>query len=261
MLVAPAPLPTMMSMRKSSIARYSISSAERAMRCTSSMKSTSPGVRLDSSAARSPGVLDRRTAGHAAAAGRSRARRSSRAWSCRARAGPTAGCGRPGAAGCAPRPAAAAADRAPSAARRTRRGMPGRSAPSIASSASSTGSSASRSSSTGGLLARRTEGGERQAQEGGHGRALGRAGLLDGGRHGLGRRALAPAEADERLRRPARRRRVRRSALGARPRARRDDLAGELHDDELRGLRARCPTRGGTARRRRRRPPRRSARR
>ena len=66
MLVAPAPLPTMMSMRKSSIARYSISSAERAMRWISSMKRTSPGVRVDSSAARSPacwiaGPLDMRS--------------------------------------------------------------------------------------------------------------------------------------------------------------------------------------------------------
>ncbi len=63
---APAPLPTMMSMRKSSIARYSISSALRAMRWISSMNSTSPGTRLDSRAARSPacwmaGPLDMRS--------------------------------------------------------------------------------------------------------------------------------------------------------------------------------------------------------
>jgi len=56
----------MMSMRKSSIARYSISSALRAMRWISSMNSTSPGTRLDSRAARSPacwmaGPLDMRS--------------------------------------------------------------------------------------------------------------------------------------------------------------------------------------------------------
>ncbi len=54
MEVAPAPLPTMMSMRKSSIARYSISSALRAIRWISSMNSTSPGASDDSTAARSP---------------------------------------------------------------------------------------------------------------------------------------------------------------------------------------------------------------
>ena len=64
MLVAPAPLPTMMSMRKSSIARYSISSAERAIRCTSSMKSTSPGREARQERRQVARVLDRRTAGH-----------------------------------------------------------------------------------------------------------------------------------------------------------------------------------------------------
>jgi hypothetical protein len=52
--VAPGPLPTMTSTRKSSIARYSISSAGRAMRWISSMNSTSCSTRLDSMAARSP---------------------------------------------------------------------------------------------------------------------------------------------------------------------------------------------------------------
>ena len=52
--VAPGPLPTMMSTRKSSIAMYSSSSAGRAMRWISSMNSTSPSARLVSSAARSP---------------------------------------------------------------------------------------------------------------------------------------------------------------------------------------------------------------
>ena len=58
--VAPGPLPTMMSTRKSSIARYSISSAGRARRWISSMKTTSPSCRVDSTAARSP---DRSIAG------------------------------------------------------------------------------------------------------------------------------------------------------------------------------------------------------
>ena len=52
--VAPGPLPTTTSTRKSSMARYSISSAGRAMRWISSMNSTSPSTRLDSIAARSP---------------------------------------------------------------------------------------------------------------------------------------------------------------------------------------------------------------
>ena len=58
--VAPGPLPTTMSTRKSSIARYSISSAGRARRWISSMKTTSPSCRVDSTAARSP---DRSIAG------------------------------------------------------------------------------------------------------------------------------------------------------------------------------------------------------
>src|SRR3712207_2655972 len=60
MAVAPGPLPTTTSTRKSSIAMYSSSSAGRAMRWISSMNSTSPGARLDSIAARSP---DRSIAG------------------------------------------------------------------------------------------------------------------------------------------------------------------------------------------------------
>ncbi len=52
--VAPGPLPTTTSTRKSSIARYSISSAGRAMRWISSMNNTSCSTRLDSIAARSP---------------------------------------------------------------------------------------------------------------------------------------------------------------------------------------------------------------
>ena len=52
--VAPGPLPTTTSTRKSSIAMYSSSSAGRAMRWISSMNSTSPSPRLDSIAARSP---------------------------------------------------------------------------------------------------------------------------------------------------------------------------------------------------------------
>ena len=52
--VAPGPLPTTMSTRKSSIARYSISSAGRASRWISSMKTTSPSCSVDSTAARSP---------------------------------------------------------------------------------------------------------------------------------------------------------------------------------------------------------------
>ena len=54
MEVAPGPLPTMTSIRKSSIAIYSISSAGRAMRWISSMKSTSPSIRFESMAAKSP---------------------------------------------------------------------------------------------------------------------------------------------------------------------------------------------------------------
>ncbi len=54
MAVAPGPLPTTTSTRKSSMARYSISSAARAMRWISSTKRTSPGCRLDSTAATSP---------------------------------------------------------------------------------------------------------------------------------------------------------------------------------------------------------------
>ena len=52
--VAPGPLPTMTSTRKSSIATYSISSAGRAIRWISSRNSTSPSSSEDSTAARSP---------------------------------------------------------------------------------------------------------------------------------------------------------------------------------------------------------------
>src|SRR4051812_12021677 len=52
--VAPGPLPTTTSTRKSSIATYNISSAGRAVRWISSRKSTSPSANVDSSAARSP---------------------------------------------------------------------------------------------------------------------------------------------------------------------------------------------------------------
>ena len=54
MAVAPGPLPTTMSTRKSSIAMYSNSCAVREVRWISSRNSTSPGCRLVSSAARSP---------------------------------------------------------------------------------------------------------------------------------------------------------------------------------------------------------------
>ena len=54
MAVAPGPLPTMTSTRKSSMAMYSSSSAGRAMRWISSTNSTSPSPRLVSIAARSP---------------------------------------------------------------------------------------------------------------------------------------------------------------------------------------------------------------
>ena len=54
MAVAPGPLPTMTSTRKSSIARYSISSAGRDIRWISSMNSTSPSASPDRIAARSP---------------------------------------------------------------------------------------------------------------------------------------------------------------------------------------------------------------
>ena len=53
-VVAPGPLPTTTSTRKSSMARYSISSAGRATRWISSMKTTSPSLSVDSTAARSP---------------------------------------------------------------------------------------------------------------------------------------------------------------------------------------------------------------
>src|ERR1700761_9323072 len=59
-VVAPGPLPTTTSTRKSSIARYSISSAGRASRWISSMNTTSPSASVDSTAARSP---DRSMAG------------------------------------------------------------------------------------------------------------------------------------------------------------------------------------------------------
>ena len=54
MAVAPGPLPTMTSTRKSSIAMYSISSAGRDMRWISSRKRTSPSWREERIAARSP---------------------------------------------------------------------------------------------------------------------------------------------------------------------------------------------------------------
>ncbi len=52
--VAPGPLPIMTSTRKSSMARYSNSSAGRATRWISSMNMTSPWLSVDSTAARSP---------------------------------------------------------------------------------------------------------------------------------------------------------------------------------------------------------------
>src|SRR4051812_20371806 len=52
--VAPGPLPTTPSTRKSSIATYNISSAGRAVRWISSRNSTSPSAKVDNSAARSP---------------------------------------------------------------------------------------------------------------------------------------------------------------------------------------------------------------
>ena len=52
--VAPGPLPSITSTRKSSMARYSISSAGLASRWISSMKTTSPPVSEVSTEARSP---------------------------------------------------------------------------------------------------------------------------------------------------------------------------------------------------------------
>ena len=54
MAVAPGPLPTTTSTRKSSIARYSISSAGRDIRWISSRKNTSPSASPERIAARSP---------------------------------------------------------------------------------------------------------------------------------------------------------------------------------------------------------------
>ena len=52
--VAPGPFPTTTSTRKSSMARYSISSAGRATRWISSMNITSRSLSVDRIAARSP---------------------------------------------------------------------------------------------------------------------------------------------------------------------------------------------------------------